>query len=117
MGGRRNMSKIQIPANMTGLLIGKGGVTIKGINAQFGVNVIVQNKHEIVGPMADVKIQGEPAAVEQAAAHIQEKMAAGATMAVAPIPVADNGPPPEYSTYLDEKTGHHRLKGGALEIR
>merc|ERR1712227_1030451 len=36
----------------------------------------------------------------------------------APVPVAEvEAPPQEYSTYLDEKTGHQRLKGGALEIR
>merc|ERR1711990_1186584 len=120
-------STIQIPAEKTGLLIGKGGVTIKGINAQFGVNVIVQNKNEIKGPQADVHIEGEPAAVEAAAAHIQQFMAGGpgspgssfsAGVRAAPVPVAEvEAPPQEYSTYLDENTGHHRLKGGALEIR
>jgi len=117
IANRQMLSTIQIPAEKTGLLIGKGGVTIKGINAQFGVKVIVQNKHEIVGPMADVKIEGEPASVEQAAAHIQETMATGAAAPVAPLPAADTAPPQEYDTYLDEKTGHHRLRGGALEIR
>merc|ERR1711907_789949 len=33
------------------------------------------------------------------------------------IPAEVQAAPQEYATYLDEKTGHQRLKGGALEIR
>jgi len=38
----------------------------------------------------------------------------------APAATQQTGPPAapqEYETYLDKETGHHRLKGGAMEIR
>ena len=75
--GNQHTEYVQVPANKCGLVIGKGGETIKNINQSTGAHCEI-DKHS--PPDAREKtfvIRGPPEAVERAKAMVMEKLGSG----------------------------------------
>merc|ERR1711959_141247 len=82
-------------------------------NCRFGERCHFASTHKAIYlPKSEATIQSsDPPESHWASATGPEQTNALTT------PVAADLVPQEYDTYLDEKTGHRRLKGGAMEIR
>ncbi len=67
--------ELKVPGNKCGLIIGKGGETIKRMSEQFGVKlVVVQETNAANGSDKPLRITGEPDKVAAAKAAIMEML-------------------------------------------
>eukprot|EP00658_Telonema_sp_P-2_P006326 TRINITY_DN12413_c0_g3_i2.p1 TRINITY_DN12413_c0_g3~~TRINITY_DN12413_c0_g3_i2.p1 ORF type:complete len:435 (-),score=87.03 TRINITY_DN12413_c0_g3_i2:308-1612(-) len=68
-GAPSQQTTFQVPADKTGLIIGKHGATVKKINSDYGVECNIPKKNQISGPTVTITIKGrDPAGAQQ---HIQ----------------------------------------------
>merc|ERR1719186_740685 len=73
-GGGETTEYVSVPANKTGLVIGKGGDTIQGISQQSGAHCEVDRNAPPDAPEKTFIIRGSPEAVERARNMIYEKV-------------------------------------------
>lgn len=67
--------EVKVPGNKCGLIIGKGGETIKRLSEQYGVKlVVVQDTSSVGGTDKPLRITGEPDKVTAAKAAILEML-------------------------------------------
>ena len=57
-GPQATTASVRVPCTAVGLVVGKGGSTIKEISSTFGVKVIVPSKEEQTGPTCQIKLEG-----------------------------------------------------------
>merc|ERR1719323_324929 len=72
--GAEHTDYVTIPANKCGLVIGKGGETIKNINSSTGAHCEVDKSAPQDAREKNFIIRGSPDAVERAKAMIMEKI-------------------------------------------
>jgi far upstream element-binding protein len=72
-GGNIEVFEMRVPTNKCGLIIGKGGETIKRLGEQYGVKlIVVQETTAAVGADKPLRITGEPEKVARARAAVEE---------------------------------------------
>lgn len=76
-GGGQSTDYIQVPANKIGLVIGKGGETIKQINSSTGAHCEIDRNAPADAREKNFIIRGPPDAVERAKSMIMEKLGMG----------------------------------------
>lgn len=75
-GGSEKSMEMQIPADKCGLIIGKGGETIKMLQQSLGVKMLlIQDSTENVGAPKPLRISGNPSSVDNAVQAVQQMMA------------------------------------------
>lgn len=72
--GAQHTEFVPVPANKCGLIIGKGGETIKQINAQTGAQCEIDKNAPPEAREKNFIIRGDPTAVEKAKQMIMEKI-------------------------------------------
>ncbi|XP_072390395.1 far upstream element-binding protein 1 isoform X1 [Diabrotica undecimpunctata] len=76
-GGQQDVVSFTVPANKCGVIIGRGGETIKQINQQSGAYCELDRRAQNQNPTANEKvfnIKGDPDSIETAKRIIQEKV-------------------------------------------
>jgi len=76
-GGGQHQDYVLVPSNKCGLIIGKGGETIKNINAVTGAHCEVDKNAPPDAREKNFVIRGSPEAVERAKSMILEKLGGG----------------------------------------
>jgi len=80
-GGGGNMIEISVPGPKVGLIIGKGGETIKQLQEQSGAKMfVVQDGREVQDGEKPLKITGNPEQIEKAKELVYEIIAQNETM-------------------------------------
>jgi far upstream element-binding protein len=75
--GGQHTDYVQVPSNKCGLIIGKGGETIKNINAVSGAHCEIDKNSPQEAREKNFVIRGAPEAVERAKNMIMEKLGMG----------------------------------------
>merc|ERR1719424_2163840 len=77
MGGQPGVTDVMVPNDRVGLVIGRGGETIKYIQSASGCHVQVQKEHEMLPGQVQRKVtlKGSPEQVALATQIIKEKTA------------------------------------------
>jgi len=74
-GGPHTQVEIMVPGNKVGLVIGKGGETIKNLQMQTGAKIIVIQENNSPANEKPLRISGSPQIVEAAKAKVMELLA------------------------------------------
>eukprot|EP00088_Acartia_fossae_P015901 TRINITY_DN1882_c0_g2_i1.p1 TRINITY_DN1882_c0_g2~~TRINITY_DN1882_c0_g2_i1.p1 ORF type:complete len:495 (+),score=204.85 TRINITY_DN1882_c0_g2_i1:212-1696(+) len=74
-GAGQTQIEIMVPGNKVGLVIGKGGETIKNLQMQTGAKIVVIQENNSVAQEKPVRITGSPQTVEAAKAKVMELLA------------------------------------------
>jgi len=71
-GGQPGLFELMVPGHKVGLVIGKGGETIKTLQEQTGAKIIIIQENSDHADQKPLRITGPPAAVQMAQARIME---------------------------------------------
>jgi len=71
-GGPPGLFEIMVPGNKVGLIIGKGGETIKMLQEQTGAKITIIQENSEQADQKPLRISGPPDAVEDAKARVME---------------------------------------------
>ncbi|KAJ2370695.1 hypothetical protein H4S01_000186 [Coemansia sp. RSA 2610] len=71
--GRQHVEEMQIPSEAVGIIIGRGGETIKFLQQSTGTRIQVLQGPQFTGPMRPVTVSGDYNACMQAKQMIEEK--------------------------------------------
>eukprot|EP00455_Lapot_gusevi_P041912 TRINITY_DN4910_c0_g1_i6.p1 TRINITY_DN4910_c0_g1~~TRINITY_DN4910_c0_g1_i6.p1 ORF type:complete len:311 (-),score=92.16 TRINITY_DN4910_c0_g1_i6:74-1006(-) len=85
-------ARLDLPHALHGAIIGKGGQTLRDLECEFGVDIVVPKREE----QKDVTIEGRPANVEAARSKIEH-------MVHQSVPLAPIWPHPAYPDHCESK--------------